>query len=182
MPSPCGANCSYLLVLDIPYLQCNTTTQNITRFFSSPPPTAPKFDTTWQNYVFKASSYFGIDYRKNSTSYRIESLICSPARANYTLEVLYNNNIQRMNVMKGLVAPLNLSSPAPKSPMLPYNTMFPGFMGITQSRYEYFGIDPLHWTPPFLSWYRDLQLLTLIAGMAKSLAGSIDTANQGNPI
>jgi hypothetical protein len=180
MASPCGANCSFTLSLDVPYFECKNNTFNITIEDSSAPSV---YNATWEDYVFNATTYslgFTGDAEDSSSSVfpsQAVTNICTPARAYYTLDFLYENNIQSMNVSVGTVTLLNMSSPAPTDNDTTA-VLFPGFMasvasiqGLNQG--VFYKLDALNWTAPFASWYRDLQLMAFIDSMCTALAGEV---------
>ena len=189
MPSPCGANCSFTLALDVPYLECTSTVFNVSFGGNGSVFDFPVFNATWAGYIFNATTYYTFSANATATAdspwlafTQANSTICTPARANYTLDIMYENNVQNMSISMGFVTPLNISSPAPStSSESPPSTragpavVFPGFMGLSSAPdyTPWYGTEALNWTPPFLSWYRDLQLMALIAGMADSLAGNV---------
>jgi hypothetical protein len=196
MPSSCGANCSFTLVLDIPYLECTTSVFNVSFGGNGSVFDFPVFNATWEGYVFNVTTYY--TFSANTTISgdstwlaftQANNKICTPARANYTLDIMYENNVQNVSISRGLVIPLNISSPAPssKSSETPPSTVagpavvFPGFMGNIPGAgaASWYGTAALDWTPPFVSWYRDLQLMALIAGMADSLTGNVIFAHPG---
>jgi hypothetical protein len=59
---------------------------------------------------------------------------------------------------------------------------FPGFLGRIEGTLPlpYLGSEVLDWTPSHISWYRDLQLFTLIAGTVNNLAGYVIYDLQSN--
>jgi hypothetical protein len=183
MTSPCGANCSFTIVLDVPYLNCNTTIFNLTIEDTTGPSV---YNAIWFEYVLNITTYFvdfsGVGTDIDSTSQsnfpaQGTTTLCTPARANYTLNFGYENNIQTLNTSIGAVTPLQRSAPPTSSSPFteaaePVN--FPGFMGKDRNGGGfYYGQGPLNWTEPLISWYRDLQLVAFIDGMANSLAGSV---------
>ncbi|KAE9373328.1 hypothetical protein N431DRAFT_338567 [Stipitochalara longipes BDJ] len=193
MPSPCGANCSFTLALDVPYLKCSSSTFNVSFEGNASLFDYPMFNATWSDYVFNVTTYytFSATTEASDTSRwlaltQANNTICTPARANYTLDIMYENNVKTVSISNGLVTPLNISSPAPSnSSEEPPTTnagpgiIFPGFMGETTNGTSFFGTEALDWTPPFVSWYRDLQLMALISGMAESLAGNVIFTHPG---
>jgi len=189
MPSPCGANCSFTLVLDVPYLECTSIVYNVSFGGNGSIFDFPVFNATWAGYIFNVTTYF--TFSANATASadspwsaftQANNTICTSARSNYTLDITYENNLQSISISRGLVTPLNISSPAPlTSSEVPPSTIagpavvFPGFMGLSPAPnyFPWYGTEALNWTPPFISWYRDLQLMALIAGMADSLTGNV---------
>jgi hypothetical protein len=93
-----------------------------------------------------------------------------------------------MNTSIGPVVPLDFKSPAPinasdqaiwegdnwPTGCVLNAVVFAGF-GMVWVNYSerYLNYEAHNWTTPFVDWYRDLQLLSLIQGMAESLAGSV---------
>jgi hypothetical protein len=55
MPSTCGANCSFSLVLDVPYFECTSTTSNVSFSCNGSIFDFPVFNATWEGYIFKAT-------------------------------------------------------------------------------------------------------------------------------
>jgi hypothetical protein len=191
LSSPCGANCSFTLALDIPYLECHSTISNVSFEGKGLVFDFPVFNATWSGYVFNVTTYYtfsakAFDNSTWSALTQANNTVCTPSRANYTLDIMYENSVQNVSISRGLVTPLNLSSPAPAPPTSSEApptvaagpaVVFPGFMGDVPvpSGYppSWYGTEALRWTPPFVSWYRDLQLMALITGMADSLAGNV---------
>jgi hypothetical protein len=190
-PSPCGVNCSFTLALDIPFLDCNTTTFRVNFTGTSPESLAPEFpafNATWMDYSFNVATYYELWEEESaadgtavsgSAITQANNTICSPSRGNYALDVVYANNVQKMKITRGVVTPLDIQSPAPPTSSGPTPTEagpaveFPGFMIYSPGRGAWYGVEALNWTEPFVSWYRDLQLMGLIDGLANSLAGTV---------
>jgi hypothetical protein len=196
LSSPCGVNCSFALTLDVPYLECHSTVSNVSFHGDGVSFDFPMFNATWSRFVFNVTTYYtflattlpptGNNTYQWAASTQANNTVCTPARTNYTLNIMYENNVQKLGISRGVVIPLNLTSPAPApstSSEAPPSVaagpavVFPGFMGYVPepdgSVLSWYGIEALEWTAPFASWYRDLQLMALIAGMADSLAGNV---------
>lgn len=183
LPSPCGANCTFALAFDVPFLDCNTTTFNTVLQDTTAPDV---FIATWDNYVLNVTT-FALDlsgasgedsFSQSTFPARGTTTVCTPARAKYTLDIKYENNLQTMNVSIGSSTPLNIQSPAPfttpQGVLLNDSIIFPGFMGFGPDNSGYFyGLEALNWTQPLVSWYRDLQLMALIDEMATSMKGLV---------
>jgi hypothetical protein len=196
MPSRCGANCSFTLTLDMPYLDCSISSFNVSFAGNSTNFEFPVFNATWEGYVFNATTYyvFNASDTPNSNAHawiahtKANNTICTPSRANYVLYIEYENAVQRRSFTKSPATPLNVSSPAlsssaieetPPSLGLGPAVLFPGFMGITTDAQTWWGTEALNWTPSLISWYRDLQLMAIISGMANSLSGNVSYTHPG---
>lgn len=181
MTSPCGSNCSFHLSLDVPYFTCNNTTSNTTIEDTTGPPV---FTAQWSGFILNATTY-SVDLSSLSESdtesqssfpARAFNIICSPSRADYSLDIVYENNVQSMGISVGAVTALNLQSPAPDPTANngSISAKFPGFMGqAPDNGGSFFGVETLDWTSPYVSWYRDLQIMALIDSMASSLVGDV---------
>ena len=125
IPSPCGANCLYTLRFQGPYLQCSSTTENMT--ISLPGTVITIYNSTWTNLPFyqlssarqsasqtsasfdftvlqaNTVSYVHGGSKLNATQYVIS---CAPSRANYEVINTYNNNVQSLQLKIGNVQPL----------------------------------------------------------------------------
>ena len=128
------------------------------------------FNATWSNLTFSVTTYDPIAEDGNIYA---NNTRCTPERATYTLGIAYENNIQTTNTSIGPVAPLDFKSPAPINSDQAFWEENGWTMDCVNSSGQYFGYEALNWTTPFVDWYRDLQLLSLIHGMAESLAGNV---------
>jgi hypothetical protein len=214
LPSPCGVNCSFTQLLDLPYLECDTTTYNYTFWGGNISTPTPVFEATWTEHILNITTYetglmffnhAGQVIEVNLTlpglgvggNYSIlpvantTNTICSPSRANYTFHFLYENNVQLLNIVKGSITSLNVTSPVPPTGPVLYDNLgmawdsvdFPGFLANVNftTAAPVFGLEALNWTEPLVSWYRDLQLMNFIDGMANALSGTITDIGSASP-
>lgn len=175
MPSPCGANCSFQLSIDIPYMQCNTNTSH------GEIPDISLGDTGELSFIAGWTSFtgiFNVFIFFNNPLNQTTNLTCLSARASYNLDVKYTNNLLTIQPFLASVSPLNLTVPILPGADLSEDALgtlyFPGFMETFSVTHPFYGLQALNWTPPIVSWYRDRQLLAIIDGMASSLDGMLD--------
>lgn len=176
IPSPCGSNCSYTISFDGPWLDCNASVDNNAPW----PENVSAFSAYWINTANPKSELLTVPYTPNSNSaFKVttsvinddtllsqNTLHCVPSRAIYTINVSYVNSIQTMNVSGVFKEHLvNLWQV--------HNHRYPGI--VVPEFFDasgYFGKIPAEWDNDTLTWYRDDNLLTLIAASASSLTGS----------
>lgn len=184
MISPCGANCSYVLRFDGPYLSCTNSSQNL----SLPLPTTtnggsnvtlpPVFTASWtipsnesssQNalatghldFVVLHAGYASLD-GANSTmplNYTENTISCYPRRAEYELHQTFQNGGQISNVTVGPVYDL-VPLPAKVTP--------PPNVDPDQWIYNSNG----SWGDETTNYMRDANIMALIQAMASPLIGS----------
>lgn len=75
----------------------------------------------------------------------------------------------------GPITLLNIDTPGPKLDNRPAGSVYiPGLFPNGKP-----GTDALTWTIPYISWYRDIQLLSVIDGMATALVGNVSSDEEG---
>ncbi|RDW70353.1 hypothetical protein BP5796_08750 [Coleophoma crateriformis] len=182
MPSLCGANCSYIMEFEGPYLDCTETiTNKFTTVNMSASDTFPVYSAnlmTADKTNFTATTSFPVAANANianamgGTLYSEEhNLTCSPWRAKYVLNNTYENNIQNMQLSTEKIAPLNLTGPYLVA------VAESGAAGIPVSNFtapnsNAFGTTPANWSVDAVNWYRDYNMYTIIEAMTSPLNGT----------
>ncbi|KAL2063523.1 hypothetical protein VTL71DRAFT_5328 [Oculimacula yallundae] len=194
MPSPCGVNCSYVVQFEAPYMTCNTTTVSI-RYdnayqvfpvytgkwiqpFGVPPNPADRSSGTYTLARFNSSTLFPLkvngtklDGAGNSSALmQRDDTICRPARARYTVNNTWHNNVPSRNVSAELIDRLtNLVIRGSKDG----TTLVPGFIEPKSSPPD-LGHVPANWSVGALTLYRDSNMVTIIASMMSWLNGTFE--------
>jgi hypothetical protein len=189
MPSPCGANCSYTIQFEGPYLECvNNTKKNITytyrwdaypqiyqgrwdpfssvkRSSTSPLPKYSEYflNTTIMENPFALSSNSDHDTLIVTT----ENLVCRPFRAMYTIGNKYEIHIQTLDIS---------AKPVEQLVNVEGFQSVPGFCqsGSGQDNLTPglgYGSLPANWSDVALAWYRDLNMMNIIGSTLIPLMG-----------
>ncbi|KAH6711443.1 hypothetical protein BKA61DRAFT_676647 [Leptodontidium sp. MPI-SDFR-AT-0119] len=193
MPSPCGVNCSYVIEFEGPYMACNTTTTSA-RFdsasqmfpiytgkwtlpFGSPPNPSSRSNSTYTQARFNSTTLFplkvnGTDLdggRNTSAIMRQDNTLCLPARAKYTVNNTYHNNVLRRNASMELVDRLTNLVIRTKDGTMPV----PGFL-LPHAVPPALGNAPANWSAEALVLYRDNNMMTILASMMSWLNGTFE--------
>lgn len=188
LPSPCGANCSYTMQFEGPFLDCNHTTTNFTidgptlEFLiynatwidpHTESPVQPPYNGTFTLSRFASSVYTPLsgnadaffDSPNGSVTIQQGRLLCIPGRANFTVNNTYSDNIEARTITTNPIDPLiNLAPPTHDNEI-----SVPGFCLNGTSAY---GIEPANWSMYALSYYRDNNIMSIIDAMLLELTGS----------
>jgi hypothetical protein len=194
MPSPCGANCSYTIEFEGPYLKCERTLNvniaykfddnlpqiyranvNISSRFNGQPFVAPpKYSTYYFNstVLHKPSAFLESNSTLTVTS---ENLICRPFRAMYTLTNRYVDNTQSLNISAKPIEQLVNLEPIDEDGNC---IEVPGFSLSENGPVKMpggmdgYGNIPANWSQEALAWYRDVNIMTIIGATLIPLAGA----------
>ena len=187
--SPCGANCSYTVVFEGPYLDCsarsfhgvipcsgdndglefdqysgkyNLTTMSIRQLL---PISAPIVQTgsTYQLLV-------------NETYATITDLVCRTAAANYTATFSYENGVRNITYTTAPPVPLSFNSRCSEDDS--HSVMCRQMATIPGSGVSYF-YKPMNWTPEGIQMARDMSINALIQKLEGALEGTISGACRG---
>ncbi|KAK2770347.1 hypothetical protein FQN53_005571 [Emmonsiellopsis sp. PD_33] len=195
MVSPCGANCSYTLKFEGPYVKCTSSVREnfnytygngvLPRIYEGilerPYPKASDVTPKHSEYHFNTttlsnpSAFFPDDFTVAVTS---ETHICKPLRAMYTMNNTYVNNIRNLHISATPIERLVHLNPDGVS--------VPGFSTSASGAVEAanggpgYGDLPCKWSEYALSWYRDLNLMNIIGATFVPLVGGY-TASPHDP-
>jgi hypothetical protein len=181
MQSPCGVNCSYVVEFEGPWLECANST---TSFFNesgdfliyegtwtdpqSASLTQSLYNGTFSIANFNSTILTPIAYNNENQSLLIQqnNLVCLPARAKFTVNNTWTNNIAQREVSSEIVSRLVNLDP------LSYDSevTVPGFCSPTNFG---LGTNPANWSDYALSFYRDLNHISVISGMMYYLEGNV---------
>lgn len=188
LPTPCGANCSYTMQFEGPYLDCNHTTTNFTidgptlEFLiyngtwldpHTASPIQPPYNGTFTLSHFTSSVYTPLSANVNafynspngSVTMQQDRLLCIPGRANFTVTNTYSGNVESRTVITNPIDPLiNLAPPTHNNEI-----SVPGFCLNGTSAY---GTEPANWSTYALHYYRDNNIMAIIDSMMLELTGS----------
>ena len=191
MPSPCGVNCSYVIEFEGPYMICNTTTTS-TRFddagqvfpvftgiwtqpFGSPLNPALRSNSTYTQARFNSTTLFPLEVNvtnsglNSSVVMQQDNTICLPARAKYTVNNTYHDNVLHRNISSEPIDRLtNLVIRSKDGSM-----RVPGFI-LPLSVPPALGIAPANWSTEALAFYRDNNMITILASMMSLLNGTFE--------
>jgi hypothetical protein len=217
-PSPCGVNCSYSTQFEGPYLECNTTSITYNKASThvdeysiysaswSDPQSSTNTESCHEGYCSPYNGTYSIGTfnfttltpllmdNPNTTGASVSVLIredqlsCFPARANYTVNNTYINNIHvhtRTISTEPIDRLINLAPTSHNSEVI-----VPGFLSKT---YFTYGTTPANWSAYATTYYRDMNHISLIESMMYYLNGtstariqspgdtSLDTPNKSAP-
>lgn len=191
MQSPCGVNCSYTLHFEGPYTECSTNSStavytNITdlagywAIYSGQwisPATAnlvqSLYNGTYTLAHLNATTLTPLSITTNDTdgsetltsvTIQADNTICTPGRANYTVQNTWLNNVYSRNVTRVPVDTLiNLE-------LLTHDSVVvvPGF--VLNGTYNY-GTAPANWSAAALAFYRDNNYMAMFDAMMSWLDG-----------
>ncbi|KAH7391398.1 hypothetical protein BKA64DRAFT_710302 [Cadophora sp. MPI-SDFR-AT-0126] len=193
MPSPCGVNCSYVIEFEGPYMLCNTTTTS-TRFddasqifpiytgrwiqpFGSQLNPAARSNSTYTQARFNSTTLFPLEVNgtefgsgKNSSAIMQQNnTICLPARAKYSVNNTYNNNVLRRSFSAEPIDRLTNLVIRSKDGTMPV----PGFV-LPFSSPPALGTAPANWSAEALNLYRDNNMITIFSSMMSWLNGTFE--------
>jgi hypothetical protein len=181
LQSPCGVNCSYVMEFEGPWLECaNSTTSffNESGEFSiydgswTDPRTASVtqslYNGTFSIANFNSSTLTPVAYNNDNQSVLIQqnNLLCLPARAKFTINNTWTNNVQKREVSSETISRLVNLEPLSHDSEVTVS----GFCSTTGSG---LGTAPANWTDYALSFYRDLNHISVISAMMYYLDGSV---------
>ncbi|TVY14894.1 hypothetical protein LARI1_G006393 [Lachnellula arida] len=194
-PSPCGINCSYSTQFEGPYLECNTTstTYNQTKNYLhtiyaasySDPRSSIETETCHDGFCAPYNGTYSIaafnftvltPLAMDSTNasnisllIREDQLFCSPARANYTINNTYINNIHTRTISTAPVDRLINLAPASHDS----EVLVPNFGSSNSDRTGLiYGTTPANWSAYATAYYRDMNHISLIESMMYYLNGT----------
>lgn len=192
MPSPCGANCSYTMSFEGPYMKCTTSSSilhydDATGIFNAYTgqwfsPIDAVHDTrhshngTYTRSIYNATTLNGIqvngsllDGNGNSSALvQEDSIACTPGRAHFTVAYNYTNNIMSRNVSSQPVDSLiNLIVPTHENIVI-----VPGFPAPNGTA---LGTVPANWSSFALNYYRDNNIMAIHGAVSSWLNGSFQT-------
>lgn len=181
MQSPCGVNCSYVTEFEGPWLECT----NSTKSFYNESGTFPIYQGSWTDdrtasvthslyngtfsiASFNSSTLMPVAYNNDNQSVLIQqsNLLCLPARAKFTVNNTWTNNVQQREFSSEPVSRLINLDP------LSYDSevTVPGFCSNSSLA---LGTSPANWSDYALSFYRDLNHITVIDAMMYYLEGNV---------
>jgi hypothetical protein len=181
MQSPCGVNCSYVMEFEGPWLECvNCTTTYFNESGTFPiyagswndprsaAVTQSRYNGTFSIASFNSSTLVPIAYNNENQTVLIQqnNLLCLPARANFTVNNTWTNNVYQRKVSPKTTSRLvNLEPLSHDS-----EVAVPGFCNA-----ESFGLGtaPANWSEYALSFYRDLNHISIISAMMYYLQGNV---------
>lgn len=188
MVSPCGVNCSYTLDFEGPYTACvNTSTTSIYTNLTDTwviysgqwisPPAAnlvqSQYNGTYTLAHLNATTLTPLAITTNNTdgfetltsaTIQADNTICTPGRANYTVQNTWLNNVYSRQVKRVPVDKLiNLE-------ILTHSSMVvvPGF---TKNGTYNYGTAPANWSSYALAFYRDNNYMAMFDAMMSWLDG-----------
>lgn len=192
MLSPCGANCTYQLEFEGPYLKCERTlnedlnvetyqNSNMVEIYSGKLNTTlsdgddPKFS------AFRYSSmvlHTPTRLENDSITVTAENLLCRPYRALYTIENRYVNNVHDFNVSATPISRLVNLQPLDDDQAISYYEV-PGFsesidgaVTMVNGTAKGYGNIPANWSPKARDWYRDVNIINIVGLSLVPLLGS----------
>jgi len=189
MTSPCGANCSYVMEFEGPWVECTNATET---FFINDtlsripiysgqwlaPPVAypgfrPKYNGTYTLANFSSTTLVPLmanraifEGEANSSLFvQQNTIICSPGRASFRVNNTYHNNLYRRSVtVKPIDKLINLA-------LTTYNGAVK-VPGINREVGYGFGATPANWSSEALAYYRDQNMMTIFSAMLSWLNGN----------
>jgi hypothetical protein len=190
-PQTCGVNCSYTLQFEGPYTECSTNssstvyTQNLTadwtiysgQWISPAEATLVQslYNGTYTLAHLNTTTLTPLSISTNKTggtaletlisaTIQTDTTICTPGRANYTVQNTWLNNIYSRNVTRVPVDKLiNLELLTHDS-----SVSVPGFL--LKSTYNY-GTAPANWSAAALAFYRDNNYMAMFSALMSWLNG-----------
>lgn len=181
MQSPCGVNCSYVMEFEGPWLECANSS---TTFFNesgdfpiyegswNDPRTASVtqslYNGTFSIANFNSSTLTPVAYNNANQSVLIQqtNLSCLPARAKFTVNNTWTNNVQQREVSSETISRLvNLEPLSHDSEVI-----VPGFCS---TKSYGLGTAPANWSDYALSFYRDINHISIISAMMYYLEGNV---------
>ncbi|KAM0160761.1 hypothetical protein ACHAPG_002825 [Botrytis cinerea] len=187
--SPCGSNCSYEIQYEGPWIDCvNSSSQ----YYLKTNDTFTIYNGTWSSKISASlahSTYNGTYTQATFNSSTLtpikangihdvgalggeamealvqeDLLVCSPGRALFTVNNIWEDNIQRREYDVAPISQLtNLALLTHQSEVI-----VPGFCAETGTGY---GTGPANWSTAALDWYRDNNMMTIFASMLSFLDG-----------
>jgi hypothetical protein len=198
LPSPCGANCSYTLQFQGPYLQCSSQTRNRTLLYNADNEAETNttvYSSVWTNTALlwlpsaeqnapETSARLNFTtLRANTLAYKSTTfklnvtqneLSCVPSRAEYEVQSVYKNSVQHIQISTNAVHPLMNLENGVFWPTDPSNSRK------SRSKRQ-FSLNPAQvWTGPYtitqknisqVDYIRDANLMAVIQAMAVPLTG-----------
>ncbi len=203
MDSPCGANCSYVVEFEGPYMECTNSSQATVVANSDElaiytgqwlSPSSAHLVQSLYNGTYTLAHLntstltplsVNVTKASNATTpttfvkAQQDNMICSPGRAKYTLNHTYVNNVHFRNVtMEPVDKLINLA-------LLTHNSIVqvPGFCLNGTLAY---GTQPANWSTNALNFYRDNNHMAIVDAMMSWLVGSfnasLQTSDSFNPL
>lgn len=202
MPSPCGANCSYTMEFEGPWMECSNST-TVTYWNDTYVP-FPIYAGEWLSPLsaqllhtlyngtytlarFNSSTLTPLaanheqlmNMQNASALIRQDNINCSPGRARFQVNNTYVNNVQSRNISVTPIDKLiNLA-------LLTYQgeVIVPGICAKTGYG---FGTGPANWTDFSRSYYRDNNIMAIFSAMMSWMSGKFlgtlsDDSTPGNP-
>lgn len=187
MPSPCGANCSYVVEFEGPYFECNHTTADIP--YHAPSQAIVMYNGTWYdprsafenlslyNGTFTSANFTSTTFAPLKTNgegflatgstvlVRQDTLVCVPGRASFNVNYTYVNNIQTRTVSTKPIEPLVNLAPLTHDS----SVKVPGFCA--EIGYNY-GTTPANWSETAIAYYRDDNIMSIFDSLMAELQGS----------
>ncbi|KAG0651198.1 hypothetical protein D0Z07_2001 [Hyphodiscus hymeniophilus] len=181
MQSPCGVNCSYVTEFEGPWFECVNST---TSFFNQsgvfpiyegtwddpqiPSQSRSFYNGTFSNANFNSSTLAPIAYNNDNQTVLIAqtNLSCLPARARFTVNNTWTNNVLQRRVSTEMISRLVNLDPLSHDG----EVTVPGFCSTTSFG---LGTAPAIWSDYALSFYRDLNHISIISAMMNYLVGSV---------
>ncbi|CZR55289.1 uncharacterized protein PAC_05176 [Phialocephala subalpina] len=196
MPSPCGANCSYVVEFEGPYVECTNSSQTAVVVNSDGlqiytgdwiSPASAQLAQSLYNGTYTLAHLntttltpISVNVLKslpNSTTpttyvtVQQDNTICSPGRAKYTLNHTYVNNVHSRNVtMEPVDRLIDLALQTHGGIVV-----VPGF---TLNKTFAYGTQPANWSTNALNFYRDNNHMAILDAMMSWLAGSFNASLQ----
>lgn len=202
MPSPCGANCSYTMEFEGPWMECtNSTTVTYWNDTYVPfpiyagewlSPLSAQLLHTLYNGTYTLAQFNSstltplaanheqlMNMQNASALIRQDNINCSPGRARFQVNNTYVNNVQSRNISVTPIDKLiNLA-------LLTYQgeVIVPGICAKTGYG---FGTGPANWTDFSRSYYRDNNIMAIFSAMMSWMSGKFlgtlsDDSTPGNP-
>jgi hypothetical protein len=190
MLSPCGANCSYQIEFEGPYLKCDHDLNENTNMYMNNSDIVQiyrgQLNVTMSERDDPKFSAFKYNSAVLHTPTRLEgsiitvtteSLLCRPYRALYTVKNRYINNVHEFNISATPISRLVNLIPLDGDQGLPYYDV-PGFsestdgpVAMMNGTAKGFGNIPASWSQAAKDWYRDVNIINIIGSSLSPIVG-----------
>lgn len=190
--SPCGADCEFDFQFEGPYLQCNTSTTNVTQGFL-PADTCPllAFDTSiWSEGSRNVFGAFNMSVTSDTglTSNRsvwqtFHNLTCMPSRASYDAHAVYrggNLSVSHTEEYIGSLTDMNhlIDGYYPVTPQC--DVLLAANGSGTDAYYDCVEYEPAQWSEPLRQVLTSLNHFALIDSVISPLAGNYSMSTSGH--